>query len=84
MTVYSQLDKSISSLEKMDWLENTNNKLNEAKKNANEKSVKELISLVNNYSKLEEKLVELLIELQDCNRALRDILVEKKSISVTG
>ena len=68
----------------MDWLENTNNKLNEAKKNANEKSVKELISLVNNYSKLEEKLVELLIELQDCNRALRDILVEKKSISVTG
>ena len=68
----------------MDWLENTNNRLNEAKKNAKDKSVKELVRLVNNYSKLEQKVVELLLELQQCNKALRDILTEKKSISVTG
>ena len=84
MSVYSQLDKSISSLESMDWLENTKNRLDEAKKDAKEKSVKELVRLVNNYSKLEEKLVELLLELQECNKALRDIIIEKKSISVTG
>ena len=84
MSVYSQLDKSISSLESMDWLENTKNILDEAKKDAKEKSVKELVRLVNNYSKLEEKLVELLLELQECNKALRDIIIEKKSISVTG
>ena len=68
----------------MDWLENTKNILDEAKKDAKEKSVKELVRLVNNYSKLEEKLVELLLELQECNKALRDIIIEKKSISVTG
>lgn len=68
----------------MDWLENTKNRLDEAKKDAKEKSVKELVRLVNNYSKLEEKLVELLLELQECNKALRDIIIEKKSISVTG
>ena len=68
----------------MNWLENTKNRLDEAKKDAKEKSVKELVRLVNNYSKLEQKVVELLLELQECNKALRDIIIEKKSISVTG
>lgn len=68
----------------MDWLENTKKRLDEAREKAEEKSVKELVRLVNNYSKLEERLVELLLELQACNKALRNIIIEKKSISVTG
>ena len=68
----------------MDWLQNTKKSLDEAKQKAEEKSVRELVRLVNNYSKLEEGLVELLVELQACNKALRDIITEKKSISVTG
>jgi hypothetical protein len=47
-------------------------------------SVDELVVVLNSYTKLEERLVGLLLEVQDCNRKLRKVIVEKKSISVTG
>ena len=47
-------------------------------------SVDELVVMLNSYTKLEERLVGLLLEVQDCNRKLRKVIVEKKSISVTG
>ena len=47
-------------------------------------SVDDLVVVLNSYTKLEERLVGLLLEVQDCNRKLRKVIVEKKSISVTG
>ena len=47
-------------------------------------SVDDLVVVLNSYTKLEERLVGILLEVQDCNRKLRKVIVEKKSISVTG
>ena len=66
------------------WFKDTKVIIQEAKAKAENKSVDELVRLLNKYSKLEEGVLELLLEIQNCNTALRRIVVEKKSISVTG
>lgn len=66
------------------WLNDTKLFLKEAKEKAEGKKVDELVRLLNKYSKLEEKIIEFLLEIQSCNKALRMIITEKKSISVTG
>lgn len=66
------------------WFKDTKVFIQEEKAKAENKSVDELVRLLNKYSKLEEAVLELLLEIQSCNTALRRIVVEKKSISVTG
>ena len=68
----------------MDWVENTKQNIQELQVGREKKSVDELVRLLNTYSKLEERLVELLIDVQKSNKALRRVVVEKKSISITG
>ncbi len=68
----------------MDWVENTKQNIQELQVCREGRSVDELVRLLNTYSKLEERLVELLIDVQKSNKALRRVVVEKKSISITG
>ena len=68
----------------MDWVENTKQNIKELQVCREGRSVDELVRLLNTYSKLEERLVELLIDVQKSNKALRRVVVEKKSISITG
>ena len=68
----------------MDWVENTKQRLQELQVCAEKRSVDELVRLLNTYNQLEERLVELLIDIQKSNKALRQIVVDKKSISATG
>ena len=67
-----------------DWLQDTKNGILENRSKASKQSVSDLVRVLGRYRCLEEKLVDLLVELQASNKVLEDIIVEKKSISVTG
>lgn len=47
-------------------------------------SVSELVAIVSKLQKVEMQLLEDLLAVQSIQKQLRDIIVEKKSISVTG
>ena len=67
-----------------DWVQDTKKGILETKSKALKQSVSDLVRVLGRYRSLEEKLVDLLVELQASNKVLEDIIVEKKSISVTG
>ena len=68
----------------MDWIENTKISLKELQQTAGTKSVDELVRLLNDHTKLEQRMVQLLLDIQSANQILRNIVVRKKSFSVTG
>lgn len=68
----------------MDWVAQTKGILREAHEKANQRSVDELVRMLQAYTNMEQQLVGLVVELQRWNRELRKIVVEKKSFSATG
>lgn len=68
----------------MDWVAQTKGILREAHEKANQRSVDELVRMLQAYTNMEQQLVGLVVELQRWNRELRKVVVEKKSFSVTG
>ncbi len=68
----------------MDWVAQTKGRLQEAQEQADQRSIDELVRLLQHYTNMEQQLVGLVVELQRSNRTLRKIVVEKKSFSATG
>lgn len=68
----------------MEWLEDTKQSLQNITRSADQKSVSDLVKILGHYRRLEVQLVNLIVDLQASNKILEDIIVKKKSISVTG
>lgn len=68
----------------MDWFKHINKSLVWSKDTEQDASVDDLVKTLSMYGRLEEQLVELVLEVQRSNKAIRKVIVKKKSISVTG
>lgn len=68
----------------MDWFTHVKKSLAWSEATEQDASVDDLVKTLSMYGRLEEQLVELVLEVQRSNKALRKVIVKKKSISVTG
>lgn len=68
----------------MDWFKHIKKSLVWSKDTEQDASVDDLVKTLSMYGRLEEQLVELVLEVQRSNKAIRKVIVKKKSISVTG
>lgn len=68
----------------MDWFTHVKKSLAWSETTEQDASVDDLVKTLSMYGRLEEQLVELVLEVQRSNKALRKVIVKKKSISVTG